>query len=287
MAAKIIKSDIKKLQGNKEVYPTTEDMESRTKNLEYLPRTLLLFLDSLFVSKDHSVEIASIGQAIMQQVRPNSLLTPLQIELGVQLHEHFGSRFLIDSLNKHGFASSYNEVLRFEQCAAVCQGTHIPGLSGSSPDLSHFMQFTADNTDHNIRTLDGRNTFHGIGIIASVTPKVSETFHVPRLKEVTTDDLVKLARIERHILPSSSKTRPLKFIPLKAVDSGLFDLPTVVWSSTWLLNPMQPLWSGYMQAVSQGCYPGQGSVFFMPMIDMKSTDPVGLLSTLHFVVKQS
>ena len=32
------------------------------------------------------------------------------------------------------------------------------------------MQFVADNADHNLRTLDGHETFHGMGIIAAATP---------------------------------------------------------------------------------------------------------------------
>ena len=286
-AASIIKSDIKLLPNAKEMYPSTVEMESREKNLEYLPKSLLALLDGLFVSKDHSVETASIGQAIMQQVRPKSLLPPLQIGLGVQLHKHFGSRFLIDSMNKHGFTSSYSEVLRFEQSAAMSNATSIPGLSECDANSSHFMQFTADNTDHNLRTLDGHGTFHGIGIIVSVTPTLSAAFKIPRLDDVSTDDLVQLAHVEKHVLPSISRKNNLKFVPLQSIGSLPVDIPTLLWSSTWLRNLSQPLWSGYMQTVTKGDYPGKGSVYFMPMIDMKSTDPVGLLSTMQFFVNQA
>ena len=33
-----------------------------------------------------------------------------------------------------------------------------------------FTQFAGDNVDHNIKTLDGSGTFHGMGIIAISTP---------------------------------------------------------------------------------------------------------------------
>ena len=33
----------------------------------------------------------------------------------------------------------------------------------------HFLQFMTDNTDHSIQTLDGINTFHGMGMIKAVT----------------------------------------------------------------------------------------------------------------------
>ena len=35
-----------------------------------------------------------------------------------------------------------------------------------------FVQWSADNVDHNIGTIDGKNTFHGMGMVASVTPGI-------------------------------------------------------------------------------------------------------------------
>ena len=219
-------------------------MESSGKNVEYLPKTLHNFLDNLFVGKEKSVPLASIGQAIMQQVRPKALIVPFQ--LGIQMHHHFGSRFLIDSLNKHGFCVSYSEVLKYERCAVVHQGTKIPGVSeSSSAEPTHFMHHVADNADHNSRTLDGRNTFHGMGIICSVTPAVSSSLTIPRLEDVSTEDLIRLTKIERKILPSSRKPLKLKFIELnKPVNA--FDPLSSAWAAMWLLDPWQLFWSGYM-----------------------------------------
>ena len=41
-----------------------------------------------------------------------------------------------------------------------------------------------------------------------------------------------------------------------------------------------------MQIVNIGNYPSRASTFFMPMIDLKSTGPVFILSTMHFVAEQ-
>ena len=116
-------------------------------------------------------KIASIGQAIIQAARPRVLIAPLQIGLAVQMHHHYGSKFLIDSLNSHGFCSSYTEVTKFEMSAAQTKGTDIPG---------HFVQYVADNVEHNVCTLDGQNTFHGMGIIAAVTPTTHSDSPIPR-----------------------------------------------------------------------------------------------------------
>ena len=57
--------------------------------------------------------------------------------------------------------------------AAVTQGIDIPGFT---PE--HTMQYIADNVDHNIVTVDGTGTFHGMGIIAAVTPGTQAKKHI-------------------------------------------------------------------------------------------------------------
>ena len=98
------------------------------------------FLDNLFVEKEKYVPFVSIGQAIMFQVKPKTLIAPLQ--LGLRIHQHFGSSFLIDSLNKHSFCGSYSKVLNYGRWAARHQGTKISGVSESSsaePTVIHSM----------------------------------------------------------------------------------------------------------------------------------------------------
>ena len=100
----------------------------------------------------------------MQNTRPQTILAPLQLGLGVQMHRQFGSKFLIDSF--YGIYGS-----------AALSGVGIPG----STNNDHFMRAIADNVDHNARTIDGKNTFHGMGIIFSVTPKVKTSNIIPRI----------------------------------------------------------------------------------------------------------
>ena len=191
------------------------------------------------------------------------------------MHRHFGSRFLINSLNKHGYCASYNEVLNYERCAAVSQGTKIPGLNTLSSETKHFIQYIGDNVDHNSRTLDGRDTFHGMGIIVAATSRLDSHSVIPRLKNVATEDILKLTNIERVILPSKKKIQ-IKFQTLHDPIQNSIDSLSTMWAATWLLNPKQPLWSGYMQMVG-----------FMPIIDLKSPDPICILSTMKFVTEQS
>ena len=48
---------------------------------------------------------------------------------------------------------------------------HVSLMPIISPDA--FIQWSADNVDHNCRTIYGKSTFHVMGIIASVTPSIS------------------------------------------------------------------------------------------------------------------
>ena len=113
------------------------------------------------------------------------LIAPLQIGLAVQMHHHYGSKFLIDSFNRRGFCSSYTEVKKFEMSAVQTKGTDIPGLTPG-----HFVQYVAD-----ICTLDGQNTFHGMRIIPAVTPATHPDSPIPRCSTTAAE----IAMLERFI----------------------------------------------------------------------------------------
>ena len=85
---------------------------------------------------------------MMQATRPRVLLQPLQLGVGVQMHHHFASKFLVDSLYHLGFGCSYSEVQMNERSAAVAQNLEVHGFTPG-----HFMQYVADNVDHNNRTI--------------------------------------------------------------------------------------------------------------------------------------
>ena len=51
-----------------------------------------------------------------------------------------------------------------------------------------FLQFMADNIDHNKHTLDGLNTFHGMGMVKAVTPGIKCTSRIIPCVEVTAED---------------------------------------------------------------------------------------------------
>ena len=150
--------------------------------------------------------------------------------------------------------------------------------------LGTFIQHIADNVDHNLRTLDGYNTFHGMGIIAAVTPRTEISKIVPRIN-VMAEDIAALGKINiTFFKPREGALSLLKYNKLSDFttedDTANADL---LWKTSWLLQPERLSWNGYMQMVSQGSHPGISSVFFMPMIDLKSSDEICIYSKMCFV----
>lgn len=180
--AKFILNDIKSIETSIEEYPATADIMSIESNMKYVPEALRLLLTYLINNKGSERKIVSIDQAIVQTSIPRKLIAPLRIGFGVQMHHQFGSKFLIEVLHSLGFCSSYQ---RFERSAATSQGTQI----NKTDD-----QFLADNVDYNTGTLDGHNTFDGMGIIAAVMPNIEHTRVIQRIS-TTSDDLVAVGKI--------------------------------------------------------------------------------------------
>lgn len=240
-------------------------------------------LEEMFSGKKTSLKVASIGQALMQSSRPRSILAPLQIGLAVQLHHSFASRFLIDTLHHLGFCSSYQEALLFKQNAAVEQGTCIPEYYGQ------FVQYVADNVDHNLRTIDGHNTFHGMEIIATVTPGTTVMNRVPR-KKVCKQEIASAGRID--IVPPSQPRKAILEVKFNEAIIAKIEDPTatldVLWKASFLFNKKtRPNWAGLMQTIHKEVHKGQSSVSFLPMIDTSSSDITCINSTLRYVLNHA
>lgn len=104
--AKLIVEEIKSLDLKKNVYPTADDIMNTDSNKAFVPQSLLMLLPQIVSGKGSDTRCVSIGQCIVQACTPRAGIAPLQIGLGVQLHHHFGSKFLIDTLNSLGFCTS-------------------------------------------------------------------------------------------------------------------------------------------------------------------------------------
>ncbi|GFR89265.1 hypothetical protein ElyMa_000790200 [Elysia marginata] len=168
-AAKLVRSDIKSIEIDNEFYPDVNSLDNVNSQRDCLPESLTLFLRTIISGKKKEVKAASLGQAIAQAARPRSALFPIQFGVAVHVHRSFGSRSLVDTLSKLGFCSSYQQVRQFEASAAIHHGA-LRDQGNLTQPLEGQVQFVADNVDHNIRTLAGHGTFHGMGIMAVMTP---------------------------------------------------------------------------------------------------------------------
>uniref|UniRef100_A0A0L8GRA9 Uncharacterized protein n=1 Tax=Octopus bimaculoides TaxID=37653 RepID=A0A0L8GRA9_OCTBM len=116
----------------------------------------------------------------------------------------------------------------------------------------------ADNVDHDTRTLDGSESFHGMSIIAVVTPKCDGTSVVKRVSvtaecvlQQDTSALRNSYRLVMNLLISSMKL--------------------------YQRNPNT--------GKDPRDHPGQSSTMFLPMVDMNPRDMTCVNSTLHFVAE--
>ena len=175
-----------------------------------------------------------------------------------------------------GFCSSYQEVQKFESSAPATQWTDFC----KTPEVFvQFVQFVGDNVDHNTRTLDGHNTFHGTGIIATLTPKVKQS----RI-HATNEDIIKIGKVNIAYYKQPSNAMEMIFfhkLGEPSVDVQIYEECDFVLKVARPLRPPSPVRSGYMQTVQAGPFPGQSDLVFLPMIDLSLSGMDCIHSTLN------
>lgn len=215
-------------------YPDSSDIAAAA---SYVPESLQVLLRNMFAGKNIDTEVASIIQSIMQAIRPRTMIAPLQLGPGVQMHHHFMSSFLVNTLHDHGFACSYADVIKYEQNAAVAQGTEIPGFTESI--IYNMLQTTS-------ATIDGTGTFHGMGIIACITPGIQQNKPVPNI-QVTAADISAVGHINIQYFKIPPMREPIVYQPLALLpaDNKTSQLD-VLWKTSLLLHSQRPSWSSMM-----------------------------------------
>ena len=113
-----------------------------------------------------------------------SILSPIPFELCVQLDKELGWKWLISHLHKFGFSISTVQVQKYKQSSVVFHGKETtqqikeadeieeagPSKVNTTGELdvtndNTFAQWSADNVDHNIITVNGKGTY-SMGIIS-------------------------------------------------------------------------------------------------------------------------
>jgi len=270
-------------------YPSFADLNP-DKMVDELPTFLRVLLSRLLRHKTHrKLRIASIGQAIAQCSRPNTLQMTIPMALGIQLHHSHACRELNDTAFRIGFAVSYTTVQNFERASAVATKDESP-----KPDPPGTVrQHIADNVDWDPASLDGRGGIHIQGMMSSVTPGVFNSSRRVDKATPSSEQLKQLVAANVKYISSSdinvsTYLKGLKFkklnhpktlhhdtctqLDLLYFCAPLLDHPSYMWSETMALVFTDKDYTG-----------GQSSFEFLPMINMKSTDMNCIYSTMLFV----
>lgn len=141
-----------------------------------IPELLTYFLKQLLPAADRRLGDAdskptsnvfltrdSIAHAVVSSLCP-SFLSPLHLSRSMHVHQKSkGSRLLVDLLHSHGVCASYYHQQQYEAFIAMSKDVIQVGEGV-------LVQRVYDNTDHNTRTMTGKDTYHFLGAIAVYTP---------------------------------------------------------------------------------------------------------------------
>lgn len=294
-AAKIIRDEIREKIYDCKSYPTNEDITSISQSSQWIPHSLQTFLKLIIISE---VKQNSIGHAIIQASRPRSVIAPVMFGVGIEMDHVFGSKWLINELSHLGFSISYDEVVRYKQSVIQSEtpenlmSEYIPGT---------FTQWVADNVDHNVASLDGQGSFHGMGIIAVSSPKdavplLTRPRLIPRLQRIGANEVVKNKGlpITQYVSNAKRALSSLLYKPILHLQIP-YTLPPgvnsdLIWHAGWLAceeAAPRPSWSGFMQHVFSNEEHAKSEVLFLPIVDLNPSNETCIYSTLLYIENQA
>jgi len=148
--------------------------------------------------------------------------------------------------------------------------------------------FAADNVDHNIRTLDGHNTFHGMGMIAAVTPETKLQPSVPR-NNVTDSVIKSIAHVTiKEYRSAKTLLQDIKFEKIEDIGASIRQIDMILQMSWSFPCKENCNWSGMMLRSYNNSnlqYSGRASISFLPIINLAPSDMTCILSTLLYLKK--
>ena len=287
-AAKLIKAEIQNLKFNTEEYPSKQDIENHSDSLAPL---LHQFMQEL-VSDE--LKQSSIGQAIMKAIKTRCYIPPLLFGLGIELDHKFGSKWLTNEVYKLGFSISPSEITQFKKSVMADKDNSIEVLLKGS-----FGQWVSDNVDHDVCTLDGKGTFHGMGIIVAGMTSEMDTRKengIRRLKVGRMEEVV-ASKAKIPILwyevPDRAALSKIKFKPIRELQSphpfSMAQGIDLLWEFSFTATREDGMnWNGFMQMHHDGKdHPGKSEIFMLPIIDLSSSDENCIFSTLVFIINQA
>ena len=156
-ATNLIREEIRNLKLSLDIYSNDNEITDSINEKSCSKPFLLNTLYSYIVPE--TVKQSSIRQCIIKASQPRTASPSLLFGFGLACDQVLGPRGFVHELFKLSFSISYPEVNMFKKSVAANQSV---GNSVINTHAKEFTQFVGDNVDHNIRTLDGSGTFHGM-----------------------------------------------------------------------------------------------------------------------------
>lgn len=294
VAARILRNEILKYDYRDTSYPPASNFLDNI--LSSIPPLLISFLGNLLCKNDteeYSENFTvrdSIAHSIVSYLRPKQFISSLQLAVGSYIHRKTGSRLIVDLLSKLGVCDSYYHIQLHEACTVM----NLPVLKFNSD--KPFVQFVFDNTDHNAKTLDGKETFHCLGGIAVYTPDWSITFEENTVKSKKMPKPQEL--VSKHIIPlvphGSFNTKALQTSQYIAIeDISVGNSPAVstyysayLWAKFFKIENV-PSWKGYMEVLSTGIPYIMSQIVCLPFINRPPSNLTTLNSSFHFAAAET
>ena len=291
-AATLILAEIRETEYDRTFYPTADDIKGD--GLRYIPPLLQVLLQRLI---NNPLKRTAMGQGIVQATKPNGCIMPVMFGLGVQI-DRLGHRCLQDEMARLGFCMSNTETRRFK--FSVMSNTDTDSCDDSVLQQSiSFTQFVADNFDHNVRTLDGLGTFHGMGIISATVFNGGSfglnAHMIRRCREMSVSDAIhdKCVPLEQFKRCGDAQLEDYVLCPLKELRSPTVEPDLLNMTNVWHIcvftgaTKLRPNWPGFMQSVCTGTHPGACHIEFLSLVDQNPTDYNCVYSTLMYVSQQA
>lgn len=287
-AAEILVQDIRSVVYDVTEYPPSDNFLQNADS--GIPESLKLMLETIVLKnkrkalEDWKKKCVGFAHLLISAVRPTSFVSSLKTSFGTYLYRKFGSKHLINLCSAMGFSCSYSEAVRIESSAIVC-GESLPPLGEGS-----FMQFTFDNADVNVNTLDGENTFHEMGGIMIITPysAVLPGKNIPRLKNYVSADKIASYDLPEVKQCNVRKNAGLSTIPITDVHEKfqvageiLPSPPDLLWLYGKSSHTAQiPGWNGFMEKVTENLEFNRSKIVFLPFILAPPTDYDTIMTAL-------
>ncbi|CAD6209972.1 GSCOCG00012775001-RA-CDS, partial [Cotesia congregata] len=210
----MIRTEIQEMKAENQSYsPPTKFLDSVSTSIPPLLQNFLsklVYSDKSNEEDQNSVKLDTIAHSIISMIRPKSFISNLQLAIATYVHRKTGSKLIIDLLSKLGICATYYSLQLFE-------ASTIKNLPEVIIDDDTFVQFVFDNTDHNVDTLDGQETFHCLGGIAAYCPKENISYQggSKKLKKMpTAHEIASLKQIEivPYQCPDISRMKDITFV---------------------------------------------------------------------------